>query len=185
MTKTLSMVSHKNYNLNAKLRFLSFFDFQVNYMFYWRFHSEKGNPNQLLIYSMKVNIYIGFWTLKPKCTQYELCGRVTFKNAKVRPGSRNQLEGSGFFGAAPAHHSDACNAGRRYLESPSSCALGKWECPRQMRVLQVLWSRPTGSRPRGVKWPWIAYRPVCTLLPTFTPRIIGTPNVKVGLVLEK
>jgi hypothetical protein len=85
-------------------------------MFYWWFHSEKENPNQLLIYSMEVNMYIGFWTLKPKCTQYGLCGQATFKNAKVRPGSGNQ--GSDFFGVAPAHHSDACNARHGYLESP-------------------------------------------------------------------
>jgi hypothetical protein len=32
MTKTLSMVSHKNYNLNANEGFVIFFYFQVNYM---------------------------------------------------------------------------------------------------------------------------------------------------------
>ena len=25
---------------------------------------------------MEVNIYIGFWTLKVKCTQYEICGYI-------------------------------------------------------------------------------------------------------------
>ena len=55
---------------------------------------------------MKVNIYIGFWTLKMKCTQYGLYGQVAFKNARVRhgwevrPGLGGQ--GSGFLDAAPA-----------------------------------------------------------------------------------
>jgi hypothetical protein len=44
---------------------------------------RKGNPNPLLIYSMKVNIYIGFWTLKMKCTQYGLYGQAAFKNARA------------------------------------------------------------------------------------------------------
>ena len=35
MTKTLSMFGHKHYNLIAKDIFVIFFDFQVNYMFYW------------------------------------------------------------------------------------------------------------------------------------------------------
>ena len=32
---------------------------------------------------MKVNIYIGFWTLEMKCTQYGICGEVAFKNARA------------------------------------------------------------------------------------------------------
>ena len=31
---------------------------------------------------MKVNIYIGFWTLKIKCTQYGFYGQAALKNAK-------------------------------------------------------------------------------------------------------
>ena len=34
---------------------------------------------------MEVNIYIGFWTLKMKCTQYGLYGQAAFKNARVMP----------------------------------------------------------------------------------------------------
>ena len=37
---------------------------------------RKGNPNQLIIYSMEVNLYIGFWILKMKSTQYGLYGQV-------------------------------------------------------------------------------------------------------------
>jgi hypothetical protein len=86
---------------------------------------REGNPSQLLVYSMEVNIYIGFWTLKPKCTQYGLYGRATFKNARIRtgqgrgkPGSGDQ--GSGIFGAAPARCSDTCNSGRGFLERPAN-----------------------------------------------------------------
>jgi hypothetical protein len=45
----------------------------------------KRNPDQLFIYSMKVNIYIYiiFWTLKVKCTQYKICGQMTSKNARA------------------------------------------------------------------------------------------------------
>ena len=32
---------------------------------------------------MDVNMYIGFWTLEVKCTQYELYEQATFKNARV------------------------------------------------------------------------------------------------------
>ena len=45
MTKTLSMVSRNNYNLNAKWGFCNIFDFQVNYMLYWQFHFE----NEILV----------------------------------------------------------------------------------------------------------------------------------------
>ena len=67
---------------------------------------------------MTVNIYIGFWTLKTKCTQYGLYGQATFKNASVRPWSGDR--GSDFFDVVLAHCFDACNARRGYLESPNS-----------------------------------------------------------------
>ena len=42
---------------------------------------------------MEVSIYIGFWTLKIKCTQNELYGQAAFKNARFGQG-RDRL-GSG------------------------------------------------------------------------------------------
>jgi len=50
-----------------------------------------------------VNIYIGFWTLKIKCTQYGSYEQAAFKNARLgqgqgRPGLGGR--GSGFFGVA-------------------------------------------------------------------------------------
>jgi hypothetical protein len=44
---------------------------------------------------MEVNTYIGFWTLKAKCTQYGLYGRATFKNAKVMTGHGQAGQGRG------------------------------------------------------------------------------------------
>ena len=32
---------------------------------------------------MKVNTYIGFWTLNVKCTQYGICGKVAVNNARA------------------------------------------------------------------------------------------------------
>lgn len=32
-------------------------------------------PNQLLIYQLEVNIYIGSWALTVRCTQYGFCGQ--------------------------------------------------------------------------------------------------------------
>jgi hypothetical protein len=32
---------------------------------------------------MEVNIYIEFWTLEMKCTQYGICGEVAFKNVRT------------------------------------------------------------------------------------------------------
>jgi len=44
---------------------------------------QYPTPSQLVIYSMKVNIYIGFWTLKMKCAQYGICEKVTVKNGRA------------------------------------------------------------------------------------------------------
>ena len=82
MTKTLSMVSHKNYNLNANEGFVNCFTSKLITCFVDGVTS-KVHPSQLLINSMEVNKYIGFWTLKMKCTQYGLYGQKTFKNARV------------------------------------------------------------------------------------------------------
>ena len=55
MTKTLLMVSHKSYNLIAIEGFVIFFTFKLITCFTDIFTLIM--PNQLLIYSMKVNIY--------------------------------------------------------------------------------------------------------------------------------
>src|ERR1700738_383706 len=82
MTKSLSIVSHKNYNLSANEDFVIFVTSKLITCFLGGF-TLKMKSNQLLIYSMEVNIYIGFKTLKMKCTQYGICGQVAFKNASI------------------------------------------------------------------------------------------------------
>src|ERR1700738_1030297 len=82
MTKSLSMVSHENYNLNANEDFVIPLTSKLITCFIGGF-ILKMKSNQLLIYSMKVNIYIGFETLKMKCTQYGICEQVAFKYASI------------------------------------------------------------------------------------------------------
>ena len=60
MTKTLSMVSHKNYNVNANEDFCNISDFQVNCMLYWRFHFENEILVNRLFTSWKCKMCIGF-----------------------------------------------------------------------------------------------------------------------------
>jgi hypothetical protein len=52
------------------------------------------------------HIYIGFWTLEMKCTQYGICGEVVFKNVRAKVfwklgraarGFRAGLENPGLF----------------------------------------------------------------------------------------
>ena len=72
MTKTLSIVSDKNYNLSANEYFVIFLTSKLITCFIGDF-TLKMKSNQLAIYSMEVNIYIGFGTLKMKCIQYGIC----------------------------------------------------------------------------------------------------------------
>ena len=82
MTKSLSIVSNKNYNLNANEDFVIFLTLKLITCFIGGF-ILKVKSSQLLIYSMEVNIYIEFETLKMKCTQYGICGEVALKNASI------------------------------------------------------------------------------------------------------
>src|ERR1700738_3562495 len=82
ITKSLSIVSDKNYNLSGNEDFVIFLTSKLITCFIDGF-TLKMKSSQLLIYSMEVNIYIGFETLKMKCTQYGICGQVAFKNAST------------------------------------------------------------------------------------------------------
>ena len=80
MTKTLSMVSHKNYNLNAKWGFCHFLTSKLITCFIEGFTlRRKSQSIAYLLNGSEHSVYIGFWTLKPKCTQYGLYGWATFK----------------------------------------------------------------------------------------------------------
>ena len=63
------MVSHKSYNLNANEGLVMFLASKLMTCFIDGCIS-KIKSGESFIYSMEVNIYIGFWTLKVKCTQY-------------------------------------------------------------------------------------------------------------------
>ena len=82
MTKTLSMVSHKNYDLSANEDFVIFLTSKLITCFIDDFTS-KIISQPIAYYSMEVNVYIGFWTLKMKCTLFGLYGQVAFKNARA------------------------------------------------------------------------------------------------------
>ena len=75
MAKTLAMVSHKNYNLNANEGFVIFFTSKLITCFIDNFTLNLMN-SQSIAYLLNGSeyIYIGFWTLKVNCTQYGICG---------------------------------------------------------------------------------------------------------------
>ena len=57
------MIRHKNYNLNVNEGFVMFLTSKLIKCFIDSFTSKR--KSQLIAYySMEVNIYIGFWTLK-------------------------------------------------------------------------------------------------------------------------
>jgi hypothetical protein len=74
MAKTLSMVSHKNYNLNAHDGIVIFLTSKLIAWFIGGFTLKL--KSQLIVYLLNgsEHIYIGFGTLKVKCTQYGICG---------------------------------------------------------------------------------------------------------------
>ena len=117
MTKTLCMVSYKNYNLNAKRGFCHFLTFKLITCFIDGFTLRRKSQS-IAYYSMKVNIYIGFWTLKPKCTKYGLYGRATFKNVRVWAAQGRGTEALAFSVLPLPACSDTCNARRGFLENP-------------------------------------------------------------------
>jgi hypothetical protein len=131
MTKTLSMVSHKNYNLNAKRGFCHFLTSKLIICFIDGFTPKRksqsiayllnGSEHMYWILDLETEVH-SIWVMWTSNLQ-ECQGhaRVGVGQGQDRLGSGNQ--GSGFFGAAPAHHSDACNARRVYLESPKMEAL--------------------------------------------------------------
>jgi hypothetical protein len=61
------------------MRFLRVFDFQINYMFYWRFHFEKGIPINCSFTHYELGHIYWIWiSLKMKCTQYGIYEQTAF-----------------------------------------------------------------------------------------------------------
>jgi hypothetical protein len=83
MTKTLSMVSHMNYNLNANESFVTFLTSELITWFIRGFTLKMKSQSIAHLLSGSKHVYIGFGILKMKCTQYGICGLVAFKNARA------------------------------------------------------------------------------------------------------
>ena len=73
MRKTVSMASHKNHNLGANKSFIIFLT--SNLFTYFNDGFILKLKSQSIVYSINESeyIYIVFWNLKVKCTQYEIC----------------------------------------------------------------------------------------------------------------
>ena len=75
------MASHINYSLNTNENFVIFLTSMLIICVIDSFTSRM--KYQSITYLLReVDINIGLWTLQVKCTQYEICGNVTFKNAR-------------------------------------------------------------------------------------------------------
>ena len=82
MTKTLSMVSHKNYNLSANEDFVIFLTSKLITCSIDEFTLEMKFYSIVYLLNESEHIIV-YRTLKMKCTQYGICGQVTFKNARA------------------------------------------------------------------------------------------------------
>jgi hypothetical protein len=121
MTKTLSMVSRKNYNLNAKWGFCHFLTSKLIICFIDGFTPRRKIPINCLFTQWKWTCILDFGPWNRSALDMGYVDKQPSRmprsgQGRDRPGSGNQ--GSDFFGVAPAHHSDACNARHGYLESP-------------------------------------------------------------------
>ena len=83
MAKTLSMVSHINYNLSANEGFVIILTSKLITCFIDGFTLKMKYQSIVYLLNGSEHIYSGFWTLKMKCTRYGLYGQVAFKNARV------------------------------------------------------------------------------------------------------
>jgi hypothetical protein len=83
MTKTLSMLSHKNYDLNANEGFVTFLTSKLSTCFIDGFTLKMKSQSITCLLNKSEHAHIGFWTLKMKCTQYGLYGQAAFKNARA------------------------------------------------------------------------------------------------------
>ena len=82
MTKPVSVVSHNNYNLSANEPFAMFLTSKLITCFIDNFTSKKKSQSIAHLLNetkhIYIYIYIGFWSLKTKCTQYGLYGQAAF-----------------------------------------------------------------------------------------------------------
>ena len=72
--RPLQTVSHKSHNINANKDFVMFLNSELITCFIDTFISGMKFQSIASLTSGSTHIRIGFWTLKVKCTQYEICG---------------------------------------------------------------------------------------------------------------
>ena len=79
------MVSHKNSNLIANESFVTFMTSKLITCFIEDFTLKRKSHSIAYLFnrSEHIYIYIGFWTLKMKCSQHGLYEQATFENAKA------------------------------------------------------------------------------------------------------
>ena len=80
MTKTLSIVSHKNYNLSVNEGFVIFLTSKLIKCFIDGFTLKMKSQSTAHLLNESKHV---FWTLKMKRTQYGLYGQAAFKNARA------------------------------------------------------------------------------------------------------
>jgi hypothetical protein len=78
------MVSHKKYNLNVNESFVSLLISKLITFFIDGFTSGMKSQSMTYLLGESAHIYIGFETLKMKCTQYGICSQAAFKNARAK-----------------------------------------------------------------------------------------------------
>ena len=81
--RQFQIVSHKNYNLNASEGFVTFFTSKSITCFIDNFTLIRNPLSISYLINGSEHIYIGFWTLKAKYTQYGICSQEAFKSARA------------------------------------------------------------------------------------------------------
>ena len=159
MAKTLSMVSHKNYNLNAKWGFCQFLTSKYITCFIDSFTLKRKSQSIAYLPNGSEHIY---WILDLENEMHsiwviwsslqECKGQVRVGHARIGVGEGRDLSmsgnrGSDFFGAAPARRSGACNARRGYLKNLEICPkISRWALPSK-------WESTVQTCATRAKWP--------------------------------
>ena len=156
MTKTLSMVSHKNYNLNAKWGFCYFLTSKLLTCFIDGFTSRRKSQLSIAyLFNESEHIY---WILDLE-TEVHSIWIIWMSNLQECQGHGGPGSGDrdfGFFDATLARCSDTCNARQVFLESPIN--LPQWSTTSCALALAC---RPSVSRNRKKKKKKQQQQPTC------------------------
>jgi hypothetical protein len=117
MTKTLSMVSHKNYNLNDKWGFCHFSTSKLITCFIDCFTPKRKSQSIAYLLNGSEHIY-WIWDLENEVHSIWVIWTSNLQECKDHA-KVGQTEALGFSVLPPPARSDACNARRGYFESPN------------------------------------------------------------------